>query len=188
MLSLQRTRQASHRLSSRISLGAYRLAPFHTTQTHRQAAALNGPLPLYIDGREIVTDTTFEVISPLTGKSVWDSSSASIKHANDAAEAAAKAFPAWSKTKPTERRDIFLRAADIIDRRRDELKFIINQEIGADSAYGDFMLALSTEGLRDTAGKIADAISGQIPVTIYDGVNAMIHKRPYGVVLGIAPW
>ena len=166
------------------------MAAFHSSPAARDSGAqqLNGPLPLFVNGKEIVTETTFPVISPLTGKEVWSSSSASVHHANEAAEAAAKAFPAWSKTKPSERRDIFLRAADIIDRRREELKFIINQEIGADSAYGDFMLALSTEGLRDTAGKIADAITGQIPVTIYYGVKAMIQKKPYGVVLGIAPW
>lgn len=135
-----------------------------------------------------MTKVTFPVISPLTGKSIWSSASASQQDAINAVEAAQTAFPAWSKTKPAERRDIFLRAADIIEKRREELNFYINQEIGADKSYQGFMLALSIEGLKDTAGKIADAVRGQVPVSIHDGMQAIIHKRPYGVVLGIAPW
>lgn len=148
----------------------------------------DGSLPLIICGREIITESTFPVISPLTGKEIWSSSSASRQDAIDAADAAQAAFPAWSRTKPSERRDIFLKAADIIEKRREELKYYIHHEIGADEGYQNFMLALSTEGLKDTAGKIADAVRGQVPISNHDGMKAIIHKRPYGVVLGIAPW
>ena len=54
--------------------------------------------------------------------------------------------------------------------------------------YQSFMLEVSIEGLRDIAGKIADAVYGQIPVSVHDGMKAMVHQRPYGVVLAIAPW
>ncbi|RMZ84306.1 hypothetical protein DV738_g507, partial [Chaetothyriales sp. CBS 135597] len=149
---------------------------------------VSGTLPLIIGGKEVFTEKTFPVISPLTGKEVWTSSAASRKEAIAAAEAAHKAFPAWSKTKPAERRDIFLRTAAVIERRREEFNYIINQEIGASEFFQDFMLALSIEGLKDTAGKIADAVQGQVPVSIHDGMKAIIYKVPYGVVLGIAPW
>lgn len=148
----------------------------------------DGSLPLIIGGREVITQSSFPVISPLTGKEIWSSSSASRQDAIDAANAAEAAFPAWSRTKPSERRDIFLKAADIIEKRREELKYYIHHEIGADEGYQNFMLALSTEGLKDTAGKIADAVRGQVPVSNHDGMKAIIHRRPYGVVLGIAPW
>ncbi|RMD42352.1 hypothetical protein DV735_g2807, partial [Chaetothyriales sp. CBS 134920] len=154
-----------------------------TSQYH-----LSGPLPLIIGGKEVFTEKTFPVISPLTGKEVWSSSAASRQEAIAAADAAQKAFPAWSKTKPAERRDIFLRTADVIERRREEFNYIINQEIGADDFFQTFMLALSIEGLKDTAGKIADAVQGKVPVSVHDGMKAIIHKVPYGVVLGIAPW
>lgn len=64
----------------------------------------------------------------------------------------------------------------------------MHQEIGADKAYQDFILGLAVEGLKDTAGKIAGALQGAIPVSNHDGMRAMIYKRPYGVVLGIGPW
>lgn len=174
------------RLSARCSRGV-RCAPTRRCLS-TEARQLDGPLPLFIGGKNVDTATTFPVISPLTNKEIWSSSSASTQDAINAVEAAQEAFPSWSKTKPGERRDIFLRAADIIEKRREELNFYINQEIGADTNYQNFMLALSIEGLKDVAGKIADAVCGQVPVSIHDGMQAIIHKRPYGVVLGIAPW
>src|ERR1700761_8950632 len=104
------------------SVAQWRFSPVLKATGTRQ---LDAVLPLIIGGQEVVTPTTFPVISPLTGKEIWSSSSSSRQDAIDAADAAQRAFPAWSRTKPSERRDIFLRAADIIDRRRDELKHYI---------------------------------------------------------------
>jgi acyl-CoA reductase-like NAD-dependent aldehyde dehydrogenase len=86
----------------------------------------------------------------LTGKHIWDTSSCSEQDAIAAVAAAEKAFPSWSQTKPSERRDIFLRAADIITKRKTELGGYMHHEIGADQYYQDFILGLSIEGLKDT--------------------------------------
>lgn len=145
-------------------------------------------VPLIINGKDVVTDTTFPKIGPLDNKHIWDASGASEKHAIAAADAAQAAFPAWSKTKPTHRRDILLKAAEIIERRRAELGEYMRQEIGANQGYQDFILGLTIEGLKDTAGKIADACTGTVPDSIHDGMRAIVYKRPYGVILGIAPW
>lgn len=145
-------------------------------------------VPLIINGKDISNEVTFPLISPLTGKEVWTCSSASQQHVSDAVGTAEKAFPAWAKTKPSHRRDIFLRAADIIVKRREELGSYMNQEIGANQDYQDFILGLSIEGLKDTAGRIAGAVTGQVPESIHEGMRAMILKRPYGVNLAIAPW
>ncbi|KAL9561791.1 hypothetical protein ACKAV7_014053 [Fusarium commune] len=45
---------------------------------------------------------------------------------------------------------------------------------------------LTIEGLRDTAGGIAGAMPGAAPESIHQGMQAMVHRRPYGVVPGIA--
>lgn len=145
-------------------------------------------VPLIINGIERQTDTTFQVISPLDGKEIWTSSSASKQEALDAVQAAQVAFPAWSKTKPSFRRDLFLRAAEVIVKRKEELGRYMHLEIGADKAYQDFILGLAVEGLRDTAGRIAGAVQGSVPESNHDGMKAIIYKKPYGVVLGIAPW
>ncbi|RYP14074.1 hypothetical protein DL765_006608 [Monosporascus sp. GIB2] len=145
-------------------------------------------VPLIINGKEVVTKGTFPVVSPLTCKEIWSCSSASKQDVSDAVGAAEAAFPAWSKTKPSQRRDLFLRAADIVLRRKEELGSYMHHEIGADKDYQEFILGLAVEGLRDTAGRIAGAVQGQVPESIHDGMKAIIYKKPYGVVLGIAPW
>lgn len=145
-------------------------------------------VPLIINGKDIVKATTFPKIGPLKNKEIWRASGATSEDVSAAAEAAHNAFPAWSKTKPSHRRDIFLRAADIMERRRAELGEYMRQEIGANEAYQGFILGLGIEGLRDTAGRIADACTGSVPDSNHDGMKAIVYKRPYGVVLGIAPW
>lgn len=97
------------------------------------------------------------------------------------------AFPTWSVTKPSERRDIFLRAADIFAKLKEELSGYIREEIGASKEYQEFIIGLAIEGLRDTAGRIAGAITGQVPVSIHPDTSALVLKRPYGVIFGIAP-
>ena len=145
-------------------------------------------VPLIINGQDVLTDTTFPKIGPLENNEIWTASGASEKDAIAAVDAAQAAFPAWSKTKPHQRRDILLKAAEIFERRRAELGEYMRQEIGANQGYQDFIIGLTIEGLKDTAGKIADACTGTVPDSIHDGMRAIVYKRPYGVILGIAPW
>jgi acyl-CoA reductase-like NAD-dependent aldehyde dehydrogenase len=145
-------------------------------------------VPLIIDGKDITTEETFAVTGCLKGAEISRCSTVSPQHVIDAVESAQKAFPSWSTTKPSERRDIFLRAADIFARRKDEMAHYIHEEIGASKGYQEFIIGLAIEGLKDTAGRIAGAVTGEVPTSIHKGMGAMTLKRPYGVVLGIAPW
>ncbi|KAF7352468.1 putative salicylaldehyde dehydrogenase protein [Mycena venus] len=70
-------------------------------------------IPLLINGEEKISSTTFPVDSPLSHTTIWSCSSASSADAEAAIAAASAAFPAWSKTKPVERRKILLKAADL---------------------------------------------------------------------------
>lgn len=165
------------------------LSMMSPTSMNTQARAASGsPVPLVINGLDVTTERKFPVISPISTSEIWTCCSASNEHLEEAVSSAHNAFQAWSATKPSTRRDIFLRAAEVIAERREELGGYMHQEIGADKAYQDFILGLTIEGLKDTAGKIAGALQGAIPVSNHDGMRAMIYKRPYGVVLGIGPW
>jgi acyl-CoA reductase-like NAD-dependent aldehyde dehydrogenase len=90
----------------------------------------SGPVPLWIDGKEVTTTTTFQVTSPSTGEKLWTCSSASTTEATLAAEAAQRAFKSWRKTKPAEIQAIVLKAADIMESRREELAGYMMQETG----------------------------------------------------------
>ena len=74
-------------------------APNGTTNTSK-------PIPLWIDGQEVTTTTTFDVTSPSTGEKLWTASSASPEQATQAVEAAQRAFKTWRRAKPAQIRTI----------------------------------------------------------------------------------
>lgn len=162
-----------------------------TTNGHHHASSdASGyhVIPLQINGQYITTDTTFDVVSPVSNKVSWKASSVSKAQAINAVEAAQKAFPAWSITKPSKRRDILLKASDILASRADEFAEYMDVETGSVSAYSaGFNVPSSVEQLRDVAGRIV-TVTGSIPVCAEEGKSALLYKEPYGVVFGIAPW
>ncbi|PNS14600.1 Aldehyde dehydrogenase [Sphaceloma murrayae] len=145
------------------------------------------PVPLWLDGKEIKTETVYDVVTPTTGDVVYQSCSASVEDAEKAVLSAKASLAAWSSTKPSVRRDVLLRAAEIISKRKDELFSVINKETGAvDSMFG-FEYNLAIEACKSTAGLIA-SVQGSVPTVSEDGRSAMVIREPYGVVLSIAPW
>ncbi|CAO2649770.1 Nn.00g010620.m01.CDS01 [Neocucurbitaria sp. VM-36] len=145
-------------------------------------------VPLLINGKEVTTTTIFPIISPASHKQLWQSSSTSLEDAKAAVSAAEAAFPAWSKMKPTAKRAIFMKAADIIDARAQELAEYMKVETGAAAAFSDgFNVPKAADMLRDVAGRLS-TVMGHIPTCEEEGTSALIVKEPYGVVLGIAPW
>ena len=160
----------------------------HSNHGHPSNDAFDHVVPLLINGREVTTDTTFDVTSPVTGKVIWKSSSASKRDAIKAVEAAQAAFPAWSKTKPSYRRDILIKASDIMKRRFAECVEYMDIETGSqDNMSAGFNVPSSIEQLRDVAGRII-AVTSYVPVIQDEGKSAIVYKEPYGVVFGIAPW
>ncbi|OCL07377.1 aldehyde dehydrogenase [Glonium stellatum] len=156
--------------------------------TNGSNSAASYTVPLLINGKEVTTSTTFPVVSPSSHETIWHSSSASVDDANAAVAAASAAFPAWSKTKPSVRRNILLKAAEILESRADECAGYMMQETGAEAMFaGGFNIPLTVEMLRDVAGRIS-GIMGSIPVCASEGTSALVLKEPFGVVLGIAPW
>lgn len=144
-------------------------------------------VPFFIGGEEVVTEKTFEIVNPATGKAVHRSSSASDADALAAVEAAAKAFPAWRDLVPRKRRDILLKAAEVLEKRRDELAGYMIEETGVARGWADFNLDVAKDFMVDVAGRLA-GLEGTIPATQDPAVGALILKEPYGVILAIAPW
>ncbi|KAL4883701.1 aldehyde dehydrogenase domain-containing protein [Aspergillus karnatakaensis] len=145
-------------------------------------------IPLIINGKEEVTSSTFDVISPYTNEPCWAAASASPHDAIRAVEAAEAAFPAWSQTKPTVRRDILLKAADILDSRLEKNAELMRTEMGADvGASQFFVVPLAIRMLREVASRIT-SICGSVPIVEAEGQSAIIYKEAMGVILGVVPW
>ncbi|KAL6714151.1 hypothetical protein ACLMJK_008645 [Lecanora helva] len=160
----------------------------HHTSLHTNETTSDHVVPLLINGEEITTETTFDVTSPDTNKVIWRASTVSKQDAIRAVEAAQAAFPAWSKTTPSYRRDILLKASDILARRTDEAAEYMEVETGSAKSYSSGLnVPAAVEQLRDVAGRIA-ASTGYTAVSSQEGRSALVVKEPYGVVFGIAPW
>ena len=145
-------------------------------------------VPLLINGQDEPGSSTFDVVSPYTNEVCWHAASATPAHAVRAVDAAEAAFHAWAATKPTVRRDILLRTADILERDLVRNAEYMRTEMGADvSASQFFVIPLSIRMLRDIAGRIT-SICGSVPVVEEDGQSAIVYKEAMGVILGIVPW
>jgi acyl-CoA reductase-like NAD-dependent aldehyde dehydrogenase len=145
-------------------------------------------VPLWINGEEKAGASSFEVISPQLGTACWLAATASKHEVIEAIVAAQGAFPSWSKTKPSKRVEILLRAADIMEHNIDEYAGFMATEMGADIGVAKlFVTPLSIRMLRDIASRIS-SICGTVPVCQEDGTSCIVYKEPYGVTLGIVPW
>ncbi|KAK3676579.1 hypothetical protein LTR78_003353 [Recurvomyces mirabilis] len=145
-------------------------------------------VPLWIAGEEVTSNTTpFDVVSPTTSQKLWSASGTTPDQAIEAVDKAQEAFKSWRRTKPAAIRTILLKAADIMEKRQEELASYMKEETGALDAFAGFNMMTTIENLRDVAGRAAN-IMGVIPQTGTAGQGALVFKEPMGVILGIAPW
>ncbi|EAW08366.1 aldehyde dehydrogenase [Aspergillus clavatus NRRL 1] len=152
-----------------------------------EAAGEHAVIPLIINNDSVVTENLLDVYGPAEGEFLYRSAAASVDDANRAVAAAKAAFPAWSKMKPYDRRDILMKAADIMYARREELIRYQMEETGAGRMFAEKTCLLGAGFLKDFAARIP-SIEGSVPSVGKDGECAMVFKEPYGVILGIAPW
>jgi acyl-CoA reductase-like NAD-dependent aldehyde dehydrogenase len=130
---------------------------------------------------------TFEDLDPYSGEVLATVPAGTREDARRAVEAAEAAFPAWSQTPPAERQRVFLAAADILERRRDEVVGLLASETGCTFGFGMFQIGF-VPGLLRQAAALAYSPIGQILPSDLPGAMAMGLRRPVGVVGAIAPW
>ena len=144
---------------------------------------------MYINGQwvDAIDGKTFDDYNPYNGEVYAMIPSGKRRDARKACDAAADAFPDWSHTPPAERQRYLLRAADIFERRRQEILNIVTQETGGTFSWGMFQTGFVPGLLREAAAQV-HAISGEIIPADLPGAFFMAISQPVGVVAGIAPW
>jgi acyl-CoA reductase-like NAD-dependent aldehyde dehydrogenase len=129
---------------------------------------------------------TFEDRDPFTDEVVAVVAAAGRVDAVRAVEAAAAAVPAWSQTPPATRQRVFLKAADILESRSDEVVALLARETGCTFGFGMFQMGFVPGLLRQAAALAYAPLGEVIPSDV--GAFAMGLRRPVGVVGAIAPW
>ncbi len=144
---------------------------------------------MYINGEWVnaLDGQTYDDHNPYTGEVFAQVSSGKRADAKRAVEAAAEAFPAWSHSLPAERQGMFLKAADILEKKRDEIVTILAEETGCTFGFAMFQAGFTPGLLREAAGQMNQP-SGEIIPANLPGAFYMAVRQPVGVVAGIAPW
>jgi aldehyde dehydrogenase (NAD+) len=95
----------------------------------------------FIDGEWVDGRRAFEDTDPYTGGVVAHVAAGTRAEAAQAVAAAAAAAPAWAQSAPGERQRIFLAAADILERRRDDVVSWLARETGCTFGFGMFQMS-----------------------------------------------
>src|SRR6266852_4408617 len=121
--------------------------------------------------------STYEDREPYTGDIFANAPAGGAEDARRAIEAAAAAFPAWSQAPPVERQRIFLKAADVLEARLEEIVELLARETGCSFGFGMFQMGFVPGLFRQAAG-IAYAPIGQVIPSDLPGTFAMGLRRP----------
>ncbi|RSY90447.1 aldehyde dehydrogenase family protein [Sphingomonas koreensis] len=130
---------------------------------------------------------TFARLNPVTGEVATEAQAFTVDRANEAVEAAAAAFPAWSTLGPNARRAALNKAAEALATKAEDFVKAMKGEIGATEGWARFNLMLAVSMVREAAA-LTTQIGGEVIPSDKPGCIAMAIREPVGVMLGIAPW
>jgi len=111
--------------------------------TREERLFINGEWTGAADGK------TYSKRNPYTGGTASQVPAGKREDARRAVEAAAAAFPAWSATPPAARRALLLKAADVLERRMQDISKIMAAETGQTFGWGMFNCIYTAGILRE---------------------------------------
>jgi acyl-CoA reductase-like NAD-dependent aldehyde dehydrogenase len=167
-------------------------------------------VPHLIDGKDVPASdgATYDVFNPLTDEVLYRASAATVEDTNAAIETAHKAWKEWKKWGPSRRRLVLLKAADILESRKEEASKLLSEEVSAMPAWATVNVMAGAAILRESAA-LATHIKGEVvpadrpgaspsenlPFFLFDSANTdlagtmiMVLREPAGVVFSMAPW
>lgn len=144
---------------------------------------------MYINGEWVgaLDGEVYNDLNPYTGEVFAHVPSGKRADAKRAVDGAVEAFPAWSQTLPAERQALFLKAAEILEKKQMEIVAILAEETGCTFGFAMFQTMFTPGLLREAAAQVHQANGELIPADL-PGALYMAIRRPVGVVAGIAPW
>jgi len=144
---------------------------------------------MYIGGKwvDATSGKTFEDTNPYTGEVYAHIAAGTREDATRAIEAAQAAFPEWAASPPSLRRKIFLKAADIMENRQDELVKAMMEEAGGTIGISMFQMVF-VPGLFRMAANAAYDVKGETFPADHKDSFFMSVRQPAGVVSAFGPF
>jgi len=143
----------------------------------------------YIAGKniEVPPSALTDVINPANQRPFARIFMAQQQHMRAAIDAADAAKAAWGATLAAERERILHRAADELEKARNEMVDILVEEAGSTFGKAQFEVSFAGNMVRSIAGE-ARRIHGDVFPADVPGLISMAIRRPLGVVAGISPF
>lgn len=144
---------------------------------------------MIINNRDVAStnEATCDRLNPISGEVATRHAAATIESAQAAANAAAAAFPEWSRSGPGARRSLLNKAAELLEQRTSDFTAAMAAETGAAASWAGFNCVLAASMLREAAS-LTTQVKGEVIHSDQPGSQALAVRQPAGVVLGIAPW
>ncbi len=137
--------------------------------------------------RKAADNKLFEVHEPYSGQLFARVAASSRADARIAVDAAAKAFPAWADSTPAERSRLFVKASEIVKRRRTEIAEMLARETGSTISFSTFQMDLVAATLQQVAGWVY-LPKGEVLETNQSNTHSIGLRRPLGVCASFTPW
>src|SRR4030067_2436634 len=136
---------------------------------------------MYINGEWVgaLDGEVCDDLNPYTGGVFARVTSGKRADARRAIEAAQAAFPAWSRTLPAERQALFLKAADILEKKQSEIVTILAEETGCTFGFAMFQAHFSPGLLRAAAAQVHRPNGEIIPADLPRAFHMAI-RQPVG--------
>ncbi|KAF8521125.1 aldehyde dehydrogenase [Hysterangium stoloniferum] len=143
---------------------------------------INGPRPSSTQKTFNVVNAAFEIVTR--------ASSASSEDANAAVLAADKAQPAWESLPLRTRRQVFVRAAELVSTAeyRGRIVATLREEISSGEFFAEADVAVAQATLLDAAAMTTQLRGETTTSDLLPGATVLVERRPFGTVLAIAPF
>lgn len=144
---------------------------------------------MFIGGKWVdsTSGESFDDLNPFTGEVYARVPAATREDASQAIAAAQAAFADWKASPPGMRRKIFLKAADIMEERQDEMVKAIMEETGSTIGIAMFQVNFVPELFR-TAAAAAYEVKGEVIPADHKDSFFMAIRQPAGVVSCFVPF
>ena len=144
---------------------------------------------MFIGGKWVdsTSGESFDDLNPFTGEVYARVPAATREDASQAIAAAQTAFADWKASPPGMRRKIFLKAADIMEERQEEMVKAIMEETGSTIGIAMFQVNFVPELFR-TAAAAAYEVKGEVIPADHKDSFFMAIRQPAGVVSCFVPF
>ena len=130
-----------------------------------------------------------EVRNPANGEVVDRVPKADAEDTRRAVDAAAVAFPSWSKLPPSKRSDILMSAAHRVKERLNDVAQLLTSEQGKPIRDSRIETSRFAENIEIYAGLVkGGALAGKHVPLPSQNAQGLVVRRPIGVVGAIIPW